>query len=68
MRHTNIKNDKEFEQNINIILGIMNQETNLIQAPKSEEILEILKIMYDEEDAAVGAKMSSIPESPDVIA
>ena len=58
----------EYNKNIHSILGIMNQPTNLILAPQSEEILEILKMMYDEEEASVGANMNSIPESPQTIA
>jgi hypothetical protein len=57
-----------YNENINTIQDIINQKHNLIRAPRSKEIIEILKIMFDEEDAAVGAHMNSIPESPDVIA
>ena len=63
-----MENEDIYNENINAILDIINQKHNLVQAPRSKEILEILRIMFDAEDAAVGAYMSSIPESPDVIA
>lgn len=58
----------EYEKNIEIILEKMNQKENIIRAPRSEEILKILKIVYDEKDAAIGSKMDIIPEDPEEIA
>ncbi len=58
----------EYERNIEIIQEKMNQKENVIRAPRSEEILKILKIVYDEKDAAIGAKMNAMPESPEEIA
>lgn len=58
----------EYEKNIEIILEKMNQKENIIRAPRSGEIIKILKIFYDEKDAAIGAKMDIVPEDPEEIA
>ena len=47
----------EYEKNIETILEKINKKENIIRAPKSKEIQEILTIMYDEKDAAIGALM-----------
>lgn len=58
----------KYEDNINKILALLDKKQNVYRAPRSEEIIEILKIKYTEEEAAIGANMDIMPENPETIA
>ncbi len=58
----------EYEKNIDKILVTIDQKNNIIGAPRSEEILKILRIRFNEIEASIGAKIYTIPEDPEAIA